>query len=685
MRKFLIIFAAAFLLTSSFAALKLDTVFSSNMVLQQQYPIAFFGTADEGCVVKVEFNGKSVSALTDKNGNWRAEFPAMKAGKTNYTVKISDEKSQIELKDVVIGEVWFCSGQSNIGMRIGRTYRRGSTATNCTWEVANANYPEIRYAFQKRCSSPATEAPAQYASGNGWVKCSPKVASDFSATAYFFGRELYKDLDIPIGLISAAVGGSAIQPWISLDGFKAANIRQDFKGMEEFFDGGTTGQQNYLTKERVRYKEAMKKWQPLFEKAGEKAKQEASTWQNADFDDSSWEKAVQKIISTQYIVRWYRTKFKVPSAMKGKTINFYMDKGGEKVDVWLNGKSIAAWETYTPEEEKKVRLQITPEELNQNGENVLAVRAVYLYGWVSSAMRDNVIFHSHFFLDKAKTNFNHKWKMKDEFVCTHKETSGIRVPPFLSYESLHTFPTNLYNGMVAAWTKLPVRGVIWYQGCSNSGQEHYYPLHKALITDWRAKWNNPSMPFLIVQLAGYEPSQAKTWQTSDPNVPYGFALTRDIQQQMLKIPNVGLACTIDIGEADNIHPGNKQDVGKRLALEAKRMVYGKKIVSRGPLFKSATPENGTIRVYFENAANGLKTSDGLAPGAFAVAGADKKFVWADAKIDGNSVVVSSPKVAAPKYVRYAYAGYRGDCNLQNAEGLPAYPFRSDAIDYSKIK
>ena len=684
MRKIFIICTIVSFVNSLFAALKVDTVFSSNMVLQQQYPIAFFGTADKGSVVKVEFNGKTVSAKTDNNGNWRAEFPAMTAGKTNYTVKISDGKSKIELKDILIGEVWFCSGQSNMGMRVGRKYQRGATAINCAQEVANSDYPEIRCAIQKRNPSPLTEASAQYASGGGWVKCSPNIVPNFSATAYFFGRELYKNLDIPIGLITSSWGGSAIQPWISIEGYKAANLRQEFKGMYEFYDGGIAGKKNYLTKECTRYREAMKKWQPLFEQAGEKAKQDARNWKNADFDDSSWEKAVQKMVPAKYIVRWYRTKFKVRNEMKGKTINFYMDKGGEKVDIWLNGKSIASWETYTTEDEKKVRLQITPDQLNQNGENVLAVRVVYLYGWVSGAMRDNVIFHSHFFLDKAKIIFSHKWKTKDEFVCTHKEMSGVRVPPFLRYASANVFPTNLYNGMVAPWTKLPVRGVIWYQGCSNSGLS-YYPLLKSLIADWRAKWNKPDMPFLIVQLAGYDPLHAKTWKTSDPNTPHGNTLIRDIQQQMLNIPNVGLTCTIDIGEVDNIHPGNKQDVGKRLSLEAQRMVYGKNIVSRGPLFKSATPEKGAIRVYFENAGKGLKTSDGLAPGAFAVAGADKKFVWADAKIDGNTVVVSSPKIASPKYVRYAYAGYRGDCNLQNTEGLPAYPFRSDALDYSKVK
>ncbi|MBQ7650747.1 MAG: hypothetical protein IJS15_07290, partial [Victivallales bacterium] len=242
----------------------------------------------------------------------------------------------------------------------------------------------------------------------------------------------------------------------------------------------------------------------------------------------------------------------------------------------------------------------------------------------------------------------------------------------------HQFYSHLYNSMVDAWTKIPVRGVIWYQGCSNAGQPSYLKYHKALINDWRAKWNSPDMPFIIVQLAGYEPAHANDWMTYDPNKPSGYALTRDIQMKMLALKNVGLACTIDIGEPANIHPANKQDVGKRLALEARRIAYGEDIVSQGPIFDKAIPEGETIRVFFKNLTGDLKTSDGKAPGAFAIAGDDRQFVWANAKLDGKTVIVSSPDVKSPKFVRYAYAGYRGDCNLQNHEGLPAYPFLSDA-------
>lgn len=684
MGKILTAFAAAVLFAAGAVAdLKMDPVFSSNMVLQQERPITFFGTANKGATVKVEFNGRSVTAKAGDNGEWKAEFPAMKAGKTNYTVRISDGSKSIVLNDVLIGEVWFCSGQSNMQMPIGKVFRRGWSAENCEKEVADAKHPEIRYAFQRLVSSHNKPLPAQYSQAKGWVKCDPSNAHYFSATAYFFGRKLNQDLDVPVGLINASWGGTRIEPWISDSGYTAAGIESDLKTINRFKMDDAAKKQ-YEAKETKRFADAMAAWHPLFEKAGAGAKANAQGWEAVDLDETSWKPAKVEY-QGKYYARWYRTGFKLPENMKGKNVLLAMNKTGEKADVYLNGKRIAGWEAHDPESRKSVRVTLKPDQLNQDGTNVLAVRAEHFY-WDSRGHMANTIQRGNLFSGKNRMALNKGWKQKDEFVCTAKETAGKRVPGFISipYKN-HQFQSNLYNGMVASWTKLPVRGVIWYQGCSNAGNPHYYPLHKALIADWRARWNNPGMPFLIVQLAGFEPRRANSWQTADATNVSGYALTRDIQQQMLNIPNVGLACTIDIGEAANIHPANKQDVGKRLALEAERIAYGKKIVSRGPLFASAVPENGAVRVKFTNADSGLKTSDGKAPGAFAIAGADKKFVWADAKIDGRDVIVSSPKVKEPKYVRYAYAGYRGDCNLQNGEGLPAYPFRSDAYDYSKVK
>ena len=684
MGKILTAFAAAVLFSAgAFADLKVDPVFSSNMVLQQHQPIAFFGTADRGDEITVEFNGRAVSAKVGENGKWRAEFPPMEASSINRSVKITDGKKLVELKDILIGEVWFCSGQSNMQMPIGAKFNRGWSAQNCEQEVADAKYPEIRYAFQRLISSHNQLRPAVYERAKGWVKCDPSVAHYFSATAYFFGRKLHQDLKVPVGLINASWGGTRMEPWISDDGYAVAGIESDLKQIHRFRMDAFE-KKVFEDNENKRFADQMTVWHPLFEAAGKQAKADAAAWSSPGFDDSAWE-AAKPQQTPKYVARWYRKTFELPAAMKGKTVHFAMNKCGEKADVYLNGKRIAGWEANAPESKKTIRLNLPASEWNQDGKNVLAIRGEYFYNWQSRGQMEKVINRANLFVGKARQSLYGGWKMKDEFSCTEKETAGKKVPGFI-YVPYKTsqFQSNLYNGMVDAWTKLPVRGVIWYQGCSNAGQPHYYLLHKALIADWRAKWNNPDMPFIIVQLAGFDPGHKDNWRTADATNVSGYALTRDIQQQMLNIPNVGLACAIDIGEAANIHPANKQDVGKRLALEAERIAYGKDIVSRGPLFVSATPEGGTMRVSFRHA-EGLKTSDGKAPGAFAVAGADKRFVWADAKIDGDTVVVSSQKVPNPKYVRYGYAGYRGDCNLQNGAGLPAYPFRSDAYDYSKVK
>lgn len=462
------------------ADVKIDRIYSSYMVIQQQRPVNFSGTADPGKVVTVEFAGKKVSAETGSDGKWQVTFPAMKASFTPRQVVITGGSKPIILKEVLVGEVWFCSGQSNMALMIGRKYVRGQSVYDCENVVKNAVHPHLRYAFQRY--NPALEPQeVSYQWSSRWIQCKPEKAFFFSATAYFFARELIKELKVPVGVIVAAAGATRIQSWIPDD---------SFSGIEP--------------------------------EAG----------------------------------------------------------------------------------------------------NIIKIK------------------------NSAKP-----------------ETARM--------------PGALFNGMVHPWTKLPVRGVLWYQGEANSGKDQlrYYPLHKRLIESWRKKWNDPQMPFLIVQLAGHDRGNSANWQKVDPNKFNGFALIRDIQQRMLEVPGVGLVTAIDIGDCDNVHPGNKLDVGIRLSLEARRMVYGEKIVSRGPLFKSAKPEKGRIRVTFDNAA-GLKTSDGKAPNGFAVAGKDRKFYWAKAVIDGETVIVSAPQVKNPKYVRYAYVGYRGDLNLRNGANLPAFPFTS---------
>ena len=671
---------SVFLAISASAEFAIDPVFSSNMVLQQERPIAFFGTADPGAEIKVEFGGKTVSVKAGEAGKWRAEFPAMMAGNTNCSVKITDGKHQIELNYILIGEVWFCSGQSNMQLPVGKIFIRGKCAANAEKEVTAANWPEIRFAQQKYILSHNRELPARYEGSSGWVKCCPETVWFFSAVAYFFGRQLHRDLKVPVGLIHASRGGTPIQPWISDAGYEEFGPASDLQTVKRFrLDAA--GKEDFEKKELNRFILAMTEWHTLFAQAGAEAAAKAKGWGQPGLDDSDWQPA-SATMPRKFLIRWFRCKFKSPFET-GRKIQLVMERPGSNVDIYLNGKRIGGRDACDPDP-TKIKIDLEPG-LLAAGSNVMALRCEY-YGDPDNAKRMEFLLRQTIMTaGKKRIELNRNWKMKDEFACTKAVTAGKAAPVFTVPYRLNQFHANLFNGMVSAWTRLPVRGVIWYQGCQNSGQPHYYPLLKTLIADWRARWNDSEMPFLIVQLAGFEPDRAKNWQTADPNNPHGFALVRDIQQQMLKLPKVGLATAIDIGEAANIHPANKQEVGRRLALEAERIAYGRNIVSRGPLFLSAKPENGAVRVAFQYADNGLKTSDGKAPGAFAIAGADGKFVWAEAKIDGKTVLVSSPEVKDPKYVRYAYMGYRGDCNLQNAEGLPAYPFRSDSFDYSRTE
>ena len=659
--------------------LAFDPIFTSNMVLQQDAPITFYGKSAAKAKVTVNFAGLTVKVKANSKGAWKAQFPAMKGGFTPYTVVASIEGKTITLSNILIGEVWFCSGQSNMQMPVGAKFKRGWTAKNCETEVAKANYPYIRYASQALIGSHRISLPARLRETT-WVVTSPLVTAKYSATAYFFGRELFKKLNVPIGLINASWGGTKIEPWIPQDCFKG--IRPDEQLVKKY-DLPKDKLKKLLDADEKRYLTEYNVWEKAYNNF-EKDKLNLpllKEFYQLNFNAKNWATSIGAMIncSGTYL---YRAKFILPKRLiNNKNINLFVPQIAPKAVVYLNGKEIGSWTGSMPASKRNLILSL-PQSFFNNGDNVIAIKADYyrldrharfLMGQLpnvrvsnGSAMINKLPF---------KVKLVYKASIKD---LKMKSLVGPFSLPFQS----HQFQGALYNGMVEAWTKLPIRGVIWYQGCSNAGQKHYYVLHKRLIESWRKKWNNPTMPFLIVQLAGFEPSAVNTWKTSNPTKVSGYALTRDIQQEMLKVKNVGLACAIDIGEARNIHPANKQDVGLRLALEAQRIAYGKKIVSQGPLYKSCAIEGNKIRVFFNNADSGLITSDKKAPNGFAIAGADGNFVWANATIDGKTVVVSSPKVTAPKYVRYAYVGYRGDLNLQNKAGLPAYPFTSLANKFS---
>lgn len=481
------------------ADVQLPALFSDNMVLQRNKPIPIWGWATAGETVTAKLDTHQVVTTADATGTWHMHLPPLKAGGPHQlTIR---GNNTILFKNVMMGDVWVCSGQSNMGWTVRRS-------NNAEKEIATAQYPNIRLFTVKRVTA---QIPQKDVTGT-WQVCNAQSIPNFSAVAYFFGRQLHKSLDVPIGLINTSWGGTPVEAWTSLPALQATS---DYAPLAQRW-----------TKRIAAYPKAHAKFQ---------------------MDFKSWQVASDSLKAL--------------------------------------GKSVP----------RRPRAPHGP---------------------------------------------NHPHR-----------------------------PAVLYNGMIAPLTPLAIQGAIWYQGESNAGRAYQYrTLFSTMINDWRTQWGQGAFPFLFVQLANFR-------QTKDQPGESTWAELREAQNMALSLPNTGVAITIDIGEADDIHPRNKQDVGLRLAKVAEAQVYGKQKPYSGPMYKSMQIDNDKIRIVFDHTHGGLKKKGKKLTG-FAIAGADKKFVWADAKIEGNSVVLSSREVIKPVAARYAWAD-NPICNLYNGAHLPASPFRTD--------
>lgn len=662
-------------------------VFGSQMVLQRERPIKISGTGEAGKFVKVDLGNKHVYAKADENGEWEAVFPAMKAGGP-YTIAVSggSDSPKIEFNDVLIGEVWMCSGQSNMQMPVygGQFWR----VVNFEEEAKNANHPNIRLFNSKRRVSPTVRQKEE--EGSGWLVCSPENVKDFSAVAYFFGRELQRDLDVPIGLINASWGGTKIEPWISEEMFEAEKRDNE---LAQIYAARSQSQDEQKTQELEEKKKAQdavfKSWLDKFNNYSPSKSKKAAVWKNRDYDDSKWEAAIIPSGFPEGVdgIGWFRRTVELPERWAGQNLTLTLGAVDDCDITYFNGVKIGETGVDVPNYWSVKRVYRIPGNLVEAGKNVIAVRVSDFFSNGGIMGRENEIALR---LDgtKEKIKLYENWKFRLEFAIDSKKIGNRPNIDVSTPLTSPQFPSTLFNGMIAPWLKYQIRGVIWYQGCSNAGNPDYYQLHKMLIQDWRNQWKNPSMPFLVTQLAGFQkhvPRQRLaddywTLVPADANAPY--ALTREIQAEMLNLPNTGLAVTIDIGDHSDIHPANKQDVGYRLARESMRVAYGCDEITQGPTFNKFEVDGDKVKVFFDNVGDGLATSDGQRPGAFAVAGTDGKFHWADqSEIVNGTVVVSSSKVKEPKAVRYAWSQYRGDINLCNKNGFAAMPFRSDKPEY----
>jgi sialate O-acetylesterase len=627
-----VLFLGLFTLEAS-AEVRLPKIFGDHMVLQRDVPVRIWGWAEPGERVQVVMQGQRNSTRTGRNGKWEITLAPLKTGGP-YEMIIKG-KNTITLGDILVGDVWLASGQSNMQWTVQQS-------ANAAEEIKNADHPGIRLYTVSRGMS---EFPLDDIEGGQWLVCLPGNIASFSAVAWYFGRKLHYELDVPIGLIASSWGGTVAEAWMSRE---AVSRHDDFSN---------TMLNTPFTIENARSESLtmMEQWKQERDNHDEGRK---LNWHLPGLDDSDWQSmplpgiwennglpAVDGVV-------WFRKEFNLTQEQAQKPLYLHLGRIQDLDETFVNGQL-----TGSMSGQGNLRnYQVDPSVL-RSGRNVVSVRVTDTGG------NGGITGPNLYALSETNIEFlSGNWKYK----------TGSVAPAPRQGVNPNSFPSLLYNAMINPVTRFAIRGTIWYQGESNAARaEQYRTLFPMLIDDWRRQWNQPHMPFLFVQLANF-------MQPDDKPTDSNWARLREAQKMTLNRDHTGMAVIIDIGEANDIHPQNKQDVGLRLALQALKISYGRQIVASGPVFSSMQPEGGSIRLSFESVGEGLAARDkyGYLKG-FAVAGADKIFHWAEARIEGTQVVVSSPQVAAPVAVRYAWGNNPDDANLYNSENLPASPFRTD--------
>jgi len=645
---------------SARADVKLASIFTDNMVLQRDIAAPVWGLAAPGESVRVSFVGQTKETQAAADGTWQVKLAPLQASRQPAELTVAG-KNKIVLKNVLVGEVWICSGQSNMEMGIGQV-------NNAAAEIADANKPTIRLFMVPNATSMTPKRDVTGAAA--WLVCSPAtVASNgwkgFSAAGYFFGRELNKDLDVPVGLIEPDWGGTPAQAWTPLAALEAVPALAHYVDDVKKLSAASAEDAAKQEKERARLAAEME------QRAVDPGNQGAlDGWQNADVNPKSWEKV--KVPNGWFTDKnvygsvWFRRDVDVPAAWAGKDLTLNLGIVDDYDTTYFNGQKIGATGKETQDWWTVKRSYTVPGALVKTGPNTIAVRIFndYMSGGFTSGA-DAISLAGPAGTDKPAINLAGTWVRKIEKAIKTFPVSG-------SQPKLQNCGACLYNAMIAPLVPFAIRGAIWYQGESNAGQAYEYrTLFPTMIQSWRNVWNQGEFPFYFVQLANFMPAV-------DQPAESAWAELREAQSMTLATTNTGMAVIIDIGDAKDIHPKNKQEVGRRLALNALAKTYGKTVEYAGPVVDSVKIENGAVRIAFSHAEGGLKARDDQPLKGFAICGADKKFVWADARIDGSAVVVSSPTVAAPVAVRYAWANNPA-CNLINADGLPASPFRTDTF------
>ena len=628
---------------SIFAHVKLPRLFSDNMVLQRGKPIPIWGWAAAKEKITVQLKGQTKTTITGADGKWKIYLDPIAAGGP-YKLKVQGTNI-INFKNILIGDVWVCSGQSNMEMTIAGW----GQINNYEEEIAAANYPMIRHFEVPRT---VAASPQEDISAGEWKICNPDNAGSFTAAGYFFAREIFKETGVPIGLLNCSWGGTQVESWISREAFENS---VEFKSMIAAMP--TIDLENLAKSKMKLLKERVAKIQG----EGEQTDAIIAGWKDVSFDDSHWPVMQAPMLWEQQSLRdfdgivWYRKSITVSVTDIGKEAILELAMIDDADDTYVNGIKVGNTNSYNLK-----RKYIIPAGILKEGKNVIVIKVLDTGGgggiWGDAADVKLTI------AEKA-ISLAGDWKYQ---VAVISSAVAVAIGP-------NSYPILLSNSMIHPLISFAIKGVIWYQGEANTGRSYQYrKAFPLMIKDWRKNWGLGDFPFYFVQLASFNANNGNSQNGS------GWAELREAQAMTLSLPNTGMAVTTDIGDAKDIHPKNKQDVGKRLAAIALNKDYLIKKEYSGPVYQYMKKSGNKIILTFTHAGSGLFAKNNNAfLGGFEIASADKKFYPATAIIKNGRVEVNRAGLNAPVAVRFGWADVTDENNLYNREGLPAVPFRTD--------
>ena len=620
--------------------IKLSPLISDGMVLQRDAQVKIWGNAIPDECITLTFMDKAYSTKCDKDGYFEIVLNNLPPGGP-YNMTISCKDVQKEIKDVLVGDVWVLGGQSNMELPILRTLDLYED------EVKNSENPDIRhfivplsYNFHK---------PQEDISGGNWISVNPEDVYEFSAVGYFFAKIINEKYKIPIGLIRTAVGGTPAEAWLSEK--TVSKFERFLSSLNRCKDDDYV--KNTIDTEQRRYSD----WYKRLDEKDKGLCEKTVPWFSEEYDDRNW--------NTIYLPRsfkatelekikgsiWFRKEIYLDEKPSKEKVKLILGTLVDADETYVNGMMVGNTEYRYPP-----RRYTFPADVLKKGKNIIAVRLIVTHN-IGSFIKDMPYKLD---LGGCKIDLTGQWK-----YCVGTEMERLEEFTFFQYK-----PTGVYNAMIYPLRKYSIKGILRYQGESNTGYPYdYKEIFEAVIEDWRNTWNMGEIPFLYVQLANYE----------DPNGGNGWCHLRERQRRALEIPNTGMAVTIDVGGYNELHPQNKKAVGERLALWAMNKAYGENLVCSGPIYKSHKVLGDKIQLFFDYVGSGLVCKgDKLCE--FTICGEDGKFVEADAVIEGDTVVVSSGKVDNPVHVRYAWSNSPDRANLYNKEGLPASPFTTEELE-----